>query len=46
MQFIGGNWKRWLARSVDDWRSPAHISVLTWLSLLVCVVVFLMWLTG
>jgi hypothetical protein len=44
MRFIGSEWKAWLARNVDDSRSPAHISVLTWISLLICVAAFVAWL--
>jgi hypothetical protein len=44
MRLIGRDWKAWSARIVDDFRSPARISALTWLSLLVCGVLFLAWL--
>jgi hypothetical protein len=44
MRFNSGEWKAWLVRSVDDFRSPAYISVLTWMSLLICVAVFVVWL--
>jgi hypothetical protein len=47
MRFIDADWKAWPARNVDDLRSPAQISTLTWLSLLVCsaaFAAFLAWL--
>jgi hypothetical protein len=37
MRFIDADWK---ARNVDDLRSPAQLSTLTWLSLLVCSAAF------
>jgi hypothetical protein len=46
MRFIDADWER-PARNVDDLRSPARLSTLTWLSLLVCsaaFAAFLAWL--
>jgi hypothetical protein len=49
MRFIDADWKARPACNVDDLRSPARISTLTWLSLLVCsaaLAAFLAWLMG
>jgi hypothetical protein len=40
------SWQDWLARIVDDLRSPGRMSLLPWLALAVCAAIFVSWLSG
>jgi hypothetical protein len=40
------SWRERVARIVDDLRSPARVSILTWVALAVCAAIFFSWLSG
>jgi len=43
MRITGKGWQAWLARGINDMQSPAHLSMLTWIAILICAAVFVVW---
>jgi hypothetical protein len=43
MRITGKGWQAWLARGINDMQSPARLSMLTWIAILICAAVFVVW---
>lgn len=43
MRITGTGWQAWLARGINDMQSPARLSMLTWIAILICAAVFVVW---